>query len=272
MLDLALLTTPIASNCGLACCANLAVAHTGSTTLTTLLKPYSRLAHHLHQESAGSLRKKGARCFISTLRDPVERLLSAFKFEATHINWARSMHLLSRNRHTPTPAAFVDSLRYETTQSHNATWRIYGSSQPDALQWGKLGSERLEGGSGSLIPQVSYLDDTLRALVQHNDSSLHLLCTHRLSTDWAILLAEFGVGNGTVSTELHRNTGSKSEKLAYTLSEEQKEYVRHTLFPQDTELVRAVCGPEAFGDRRAISTDISRGLHQGAGSSHGYKV
>lgn len=62
-------------------CVNLALTHTGSTTLVENLKRLSKHAQHIHRFNLSHFYRIGRRCIIMTLRDPVLRLLSAFSFE-----------------------------------------------------------------------------------------------------------------------------------------------------------------------------------------------
>jgi hypothetical protein len=64
----------------LAECANLAPAGTGTISLSNVLSGRSNHSHHDHSRNASQLYFAGARCFIVTLRDPVERLRTAFAF------------------------------------------------------------------------------------------------------------------------------------------------------------------------------------------------
>ena len=71
-------------------CANLAVPGVGSTTLHALLRSTnSRFAHHRHELMPTDLYAKGARCFVTTLRDPADRMVTAFKFENA-VHWPPS--------------------------------------------------------------------------------------------------------------------------------------------------------------------------------------
>ena len=69
----------------LASCANLAVAATGSESLTVLLHAAgSTHAHHAHRERIQTLSHRHAKCFIATIRDPDERIESVFRFDANN--------------------------------------------------------------------------------------------------------------------------------------------------------------------------------------------
>lgn len=106
-------------------CTLLAVAGTGSTTLATLVTRISpRLAHHAHYWLPHSLAaKKGASCFIVTLRDPAARFVSAFNFEAWN-SWppTGSARLSSRpgSKHPISPQQWMDSFR-TTTECSTST-------------------------------------------------------------------------------------------------------------------------------------------------------
>ena len=233
-------------SCAPSCCANLAIAHTGSSTLTELLRPYSKLTHHLHQISASRLAERGARCFLATVRDPASRLRSAFTFEATHINWKHSMHLWSGTRHTRTPSAFVQAMRNASDSSHESVWSIYNHSNKtiDQLDWGKFGHDALRGGNPGLIPQVSYIAEAWKT-----GFPVQLLCTNKMTQDWLAWLSNsFSFDrqhNGTeIAEKVHKNSGK--EISAFSLTSGDAEFIRSILFPEDTRLAQAICGSEAF--------------------------
>ena len=55
------------------------------------------------------------------------------------------------------------------------------------------------------------------------------------------------IKNGTTSTTTSVHSNAAHGKFAgFVLSRAEKEYVRSVMFPEDTTLVRHVCGDEAF--------------------------
>ena len=104
-------------------CANLAPAGTGTMSLRDRLwelsvaasphhNPNSTLLHHRHDIFLRDAESRGARCVVLTLRDPAERLLSAFLFDMV---WGGTsghsiFHLYSKRRGTPSPNAMVWAL------------------------------------------------------------------------------------------------------------------------------------------------------------------
>lgn len=215
-------------------CVNLAIAHTGSTTLTSLLKPYSTWTHHLHQIGSQYLINHGFRCIIYTLRDPVKRLESAFEFEKTHINWGRNKHLFSKYRNTLRLRDFVDSIRNNSIPSHNSTYSIWLNSQNPI--WGKMGKESMKYGNSGLVPQSWYIRR------MNENVTWNVLCSHRLMQDWNALLKKMNVSNMFPNTTLIKNKSKKKELLDAA----RAKYVRETLFLEDTRLVFSKCGSSAF--------------------------
>ena len=146
--------------CAPRCCANLAVAHTGSSSLYALLRPWTAWAQHLHQARASDLYARGVRCFVTTLRDPAARLVSGFKFEAGYpFGVGRHFHLHSPHRGTTSPAIFVRAFRDSAHPAHALVARMYNCSsrRRDGEVWGPLGAEMLLRGNPTLVPQTDYL-------------------------------------------------------------------------------------------------------------------
>ena len=72
-------------------CGNLAVAHAASSSLKAMVGAVSpSFTHHFHLVRIRHLYLRGARCFFTTLRDPVRRLQSAFNSEKTAMGITRS--------------------------------------------------------------------------------------------------------------------------------------------------------------------------------------
>ena len=236
-------------------CANLAVAHSGSSSLKGFLKPLSAYTHHLHLLRIPHLYKKGARCFITTLRDPVKRLQSSFDTEKRYPGLTHSATVRSRSRNTLWPWALVNAFRNQTYGSHDAVVRIYRESQmvdpARHLATSSMVLRNYFNGSLSLTPQVDYLD---WLPVDKRDSvEIHVLCTHNMASDWQSLVQKIDGRTSTVP-EIRANMGStkKNDGNVYhskewlSLSRADMDFVRYVMFPYDTALLLAVCGPAAL--------------------------
>ena len=237
-------------------CGSLAVAHAGSSTLKGLLHNESAaFAHHFHLIKTTHLYARGARCFISTLRDPVRRLQSAFDSEKRSRYIVRSALVRSPPRSTLTPAALIEAFANPSHHAHHALMRIWHQSQRPGTYDEKsyFVQKNVFNGSLSLIPQAAYLEGLTPG--QRDQVEIHVLCTHRLESDWQALLTKFG-RNRTTVPHLRVNAnrqdpltgGNFVEGGWLHLNASQRAYVRDVMFPYDTVLVRAICGPDAFID------------------------
>jgi hypothetical protein len=244
-------------------CANLAVAHSGSSSLKGYLKPLSDYTHHLHLLRIPPLYAKGARCFITTLRDPVKRLQSAFDTEKRYPGLTHSMSVRSRNRGTLWPWALIEAFRDESHASHRAVINMYRASQlvnPAKLKTSNI-MKNTYNGSLSLTPQIDFLDWLPAS--SRGSIEIHILCTHRMDSDWQTLTRKF-YGNVTeplANRTAHANRGSmkKDDGNAYhskdwlKLNRSDVDYVRYTMFPYDTALLLAVCGADALSEHSSPS-------------------
>jgi hypothetical protein len=174
---------------GIRKCANLAVPAAASTSLAALFAQVSPgFGHHLHTWLPAALYAKGARCFVMTLRDPVARLQTAFKFENA-VRWppTGSVRLSSRapgSKHEIGPEMWVRRFRgatlarvgrsaHEELSMVNATRRAYLAALPGNQQhfvtsgkgkarggrWVRGPGHAMGEGNVFLVPQVSYLAD-----------------------------------------------------------------------------------------------------------------
>lgn len=238
-------------------CTVLAPAGTGTTTLAALLKPVSRFAHHAHMETPRNLWAKGARCFLLTVRDPVERLVTAFSFEA-----AQGVF-----RNKPLRAHTWWDPRHWVRQfmlGNPAPRGVYNRSlQP---VWSSpFFNEVREGGNPFLVPQASYLFDFLdwSDVGSLDDVDVHLICTRTLWRDWLRFLAAptafagRAANDGASALRLnqrlhdeHDNGTASRMRVQYEslLSDEnasaERDYLRSCLYAEDWALYRRFCRSE----------------------------
>ena len=286
--------TPTAPS-GIASCANLAIAHTGSTWLHEALLPLSPYAHHQHFWLIPSLYAMGIRCFVATVRDPVQRLVSAFNFDLKRHGGGQ---LAQRNYAAMDPTEFVQKLRGALNRSQGALstseqnvlhrWQAarLGLGNPltdaDRGPWGATGRED---GFFALLPQVRYF----LGLAAHADVELHFLCTRQLVSDWQRLLFS-GPPVMTVAREaprmptwqlgLNRSSWARSQvPVTQLLADQQAQwnrttngadahrswkgqlsaddasFVRDTMYPEDTWLERHICEPLHSQMHRGVPHD-----------------
>jgi hypothetical protein len=183
-------------------CANVAVAHTGSTHLQSKMLLLSEHAHHDHDFDVGTLYGRGIRCFVLTIRDPADRLVSAFNFDLKRHHPV----MLSWNHYgAASPKDFVNRLRVRINDTDcsrrtdagppagiffnrsdaESRWK---ASRDSRWKWNNSGFPwfdwpRLDGFYG-MLPQVRHLQGATLS----TDVRLHFLCTSRFSVDWSALL------------------------------------------------------------------------------------
>ena len=250
----------------LASCANLAVAATGSESLTVLLHAAgSTHAHHAHRERIQTLSHRHAKCFIATIRDPAERLESGFRFDANNsVSPANSLSLAFGSL-----SAFLHALRNDSSPLHARARLIYErsvvnpsegfqrtiSTSPtcwaagQALRTARPHASASCIGSNFLVPQVDYLRGADCARLE-----LHLLCTPRLSEEWSALRQAFDTDAPATPLQAHRSSYHghhrsqqySAETLRRSrLTESERAYVRECLYPHDTRLYGTWCGADA---------------------------
>lgn len=245
-------------------CVNLALTHTGSTTLVETLRPFSSYAHHHHRLNASYFYSLGVRCFITTLRDPSLRLRSGFSFEWTHNKPGREVHLISKTRMTSTPSLFVSAMQrgsnHSLAQCIHDSWKyqdcvvsLHNGSNFYNARWrnalSNMSQDIFETGNSGLVPQIDYLVGIAQ---MHDDVELHILCTERFATDWSALLERLHVDEGrNASVKLWNGGKTKKKQAGMTaevwlkMSAEEAAYVRSCMFPEDTALHRRYCSSTA---------------------------
>ena len=243
-------------------CANLAVPAAGSTTLHHWLAYASRTrmaslsdgerrgrVHHAHSRRIPDL--PGVRCVLMTLRDPVERMESAFRHEMINRNPFYTK-LFSHTRRTTSVDKLVHALSEPSDPAHALLQRLWNASRVPRPVYRTPGGNAsdfvVSGGNGFLVPQADYL----RGL-NCSATELHVLCQTNFSQAWDRLRARFGPEDWPPSPydsrePVHVNVHRKVQGIgAATMSNPvHREYVRSCLYPVDMMLYRRFCsGPAA---------------------------
>lgn len=283
----------------LASCMNLAPAGTGTTSLFRHLlrvhnlsverdlrrPPPSRDAapwvHHNHSIRAdSSLFSNGSRpapCLLITLRDPVERLQSGWRYlqlpsarlaggtnraagsrqplERPTSRAPSRPNLSSAQR--PTATAGRPSLRpgarhaQAQPRSGRYAWTRNLSSFVSALRDAAHPSHaearlhyanRLAHRAPNpyLIRQRDYVQAADCAVQE-----LHVICTDQFDRDWNALARSFGA-HELIDAKIHSNARSRLERgtAEFALAPDEAAYVREVLYPEDTQLYARFCsGP-----------------------------
>ena len=257
-------------------CANLAVAGTGSETLSHLLgSKRNQYVHHYHVKRIRDF--PAARCFIATIRDPAERLESGYRFELVNDAFNPTQPLNSLAGPFPTLGAFVDALQNTSSSRHQRALLMLQRSSlepsrkfqhsmatlPNCWRFTSASASRLIQsktsfsciGSNFLVPQVDYLIGA-----DCSRTELHFLCTRTLERDWAAMSASFSdvAAAANVSHHFHARSSevssiSPSALERSRLNDEQKAFVRNCLYPDDTRLYRHVCETSARAGRGAAT-------------------
>ena len=207
-------------------CANLAVPSAGSSTLHNALAaaahvpvdkvPRQGIVHHSHAWRAPDL--PSAHCFMMTLRDPVERIESAYRQEMLHRN-SFFFHMYSESRRTTTIDLFIEAL---TTASHSAHTRLqsmWNASMGPRPNYQSLSGNWSDfmvfGGNGYMVPQADYLRG-----IDCDHTEFHMLCLPDFVSEWSQLRERFGAVDwptrstrgGSPQGALHANAHNTSEK------------------------------------------------------------
>ena len=196
-------------------------------------------------------------CFVVTVRDPAERLMSAFRESyMMYERLAMSLHTNRKNRTKATASLLVERLRHafsagappasRQSPPTNTPASLYLASamQPD---WhGRIANyPGPTNGSLFLVSQLWYLVGV--NCTDDSETELHVICTERFDADWRHFLTAFGtVPSG--HWHRHKRHGTRLRTRAHraernsVLSEADKEFVRAALYPWDTALYQWACG------------------------------
>ena len=255
------------SGVALSKCINLSPAGTGTTSLWHALRAVREESEkppqttipliHSHQLRAENV---NASCFVVTVRDPSQRLVTGFAWEQAFASTPAGRALIPASRlvtkPTPSPEEWVRAAQSGTP---NVVMLYNRSSTPDLQRWESrtdaIGGHRLLNGNIFLVPAASYVSGVLGVTAVE----VHFLCTNRLEHDWQALVSRFDA-SGDLGMPLEKadtlmrkmNSKRRSEphvaipgarSAARNLSESAAAYVRTCLFPEDWLLAGAAgCG------------------------------
>ena len=202
--------------------------------------------HHDHFKTVQNLRRNYS-CFFITVRDPVERIESGFRYEMLQkrVHHSRTgWHPLSQFHGID---AWLSALRNESDPHHRRAHDMVGYSQR------KVNSN--SPGSHFLMPQLAYL----HGLACARGHQLHVVCTNSLLDDLDALALRFGGeavlhgmqaerrGQGTSRQENRR--GSEANAMELELSTlkrvDDRTFIRENLFPEDTRWHALACGRDS---------------------------
>lgn len=215
-------------NLTLASCQNLAPAGTGTKSLIRALEEVtSRRWKHYHWMRL--VPEHPAPCVIMTVRDPAQRLESAFRYELNSSNKHASRHSLFTLRGVASSVReFVEAVRNESHPRHGKALALYrrsvflpglfnGNWEPSFLQHENF-----------LVSTVNYL----RGL-DCRRTELHLICTNRFDAHWRALLHSFGHHSPASSPHLNYRSAVVSPQIATSarLSSADIQYVKWHMFP-----------------------------------------
>eukprot|EP00966_Prymnesium_polylepis_P148260 3424971-Prymnesium_polylepis.1 len=223
-------------------CQNLAPAGTGTKSLKKALEnATARKWKHFHWMRL--VPSKPAPCAIMTLRDPVERLESAFRYELNSSNKHASAHSPFTMRGVaPSLREFVEAIRNHSHPRHKAALSLYRRSAylPGAFLGEWTSSSQLL--DNFLVSTINYL----RGL-DCQKTEVHFVCTNRFDTQWRSLLRSFGYQHPPSVPHLNNRSAlvpSSVSAAARLSSSLDAQYVRQTLYPWDSRLYEAACGRE----------------------------
>lgn len=262
-------------------CAMLVPAGTGTSTLQLLLSDalsavygagspiVNKFAQHNHHLGPLPLYNAGARCFLVPLRDPAMRVETGFRFESVmssrlipHIFMYRpqfGMHNLSE---------FIRLLRHPYEETSIRALRLYHSSLRGYLNLQRNATARawdrkFPEPDAFLVPVTKYLQ------AMPEGAAIHFICTERMDEDWMCFrdrfrneLAAAGamhlLGDAFKPKWKNRRNDTKGRSQ---YGEADRDFVRHELFPADTQLWRRACRRPTF-DGDAPRTVCAEPVHR----------
>ena len=209
-------------------CVNLAPAGTGTTTLSQLMKRVSHHAHHDHTFGLGQQPPAG--CLVVTLRDPVERLTSGWKFR-----WRQALAHRRKFGYAG-HSTFRGFLQVARNVSEGGLCDQPGGS--------KVARKLADWFGVSVVDYLINLNCSMH--------EVHYICTDQLQRDWVEFLQRRGVPRTATSCpeliKMPEHSNMKPDASVpgigwdWPMAEEDKHFVRECMFPEDTHLYNKVCG------------------------------
>ena len=219
---------PVSANC-----TNLAVAGSGSASLSNYLKMAnttkcskdtvnSSCFHHHHSEFGATEALTHGPCVLTTLREPAGRLESGYRYIDMR-KWKRT------HKHT------------NSTVSRDVT---YLKSTYDAKPF----VNPLYGFFG--IPQTAYLAGLTKGLCHKGLVQLHIICTESLTNELSDLSKDLDI-SPDVHFPANGRSEAQSEELAKRsrLEPKLRSWVNNELYPLDSLLHDTFCNGRGIYDR-----------------------
>jgi hypothetical protein len=196
-------------------CVNLQPAGTGTVRLNSIMVDQNfTYPKHSHRRNCYSLMQ--CTCFMITLRDPISRLESGFRYALqTWRNgrsfWAKSRKALLKTNATNVVRSLI--LRYQNGASHRDLQNALKRFVPKNFLW----------------TQQSYL------YCNRGNVDLFVFCTETLTHQIASYF------NVNASTFNNRTGSSQVNELTEIEGAYEREFVRNVLFPGDSILHQLFC-------------------------------
>eukprot|EP00747_Dinoflagellata_sp_TGD_P075412 gnl/TRDRNA2_/TRDRNA2_158728_c0_seq1.p1 gnl/TRDRNA2_/TRDRNA2_158728_c0~~gnl/TRDRNA2_/TRDRNA2_158728_c0_seq1.p1 ORF type:complete len:1093 (+),score=94.02 gnl/TRDRNA2_/TRDRNA2_158728_c0_seq1:1-3279(+) len=205
---------------------SVAVARTGSETVTDFLKAHGQPAFHKHSCTLDQIMEAGAGVVIISLRDPVSRYLSGVQ-RRTEGNQAdkRSNHMFTDNFEDAD--SFVTALRDVNDEKHSVALQI--TYQPSSQMW--------------MVPVVEFY---LAGNPTVDPNRVKFVCTPTLTKDLQRTATDLGlaVPEGNES-EIHTHKSNVSSDSAHAhstmLSDVNREWLQE-IYSADYALFDKHCG------------------------------
>ena len=227
-----------------------ATRHTNATVTWTVPFQYAPFAvshqHGFSIETIERSRLRPTRCFVMSVRDPLERLLSGFRYEE-QTAFTGGRPLLCRATFFNAPNLIAMAKR--------------GNRQ--ALGFIALSRNKKHvGDDGSFF--LKRYDGYLKG-ANCSRHEVHFLCTRTMNVGWAKLVRTFGLMPlNTSATHVNNRSGTQTKRTPYvdyryaeykrkgllysnatTVSAEDAAWVRAHMLADDMDFYRRACAPEA---------------------------
>ena len=184
---------------------NLAIARTGSESITKSLLESGQPAHHVHDCTLAALSNRGATRLLVTLRHPVARIISGYQRRMdpnVSTNKVQMANIIFAEVFSRGVDDFVSALRLPQHRYHREALECtYG---PDRQSF--------------MLPLVGwYFGDAVSELNHSEDSrevEIRFLCTNRLSADFRAAASAFGFALTPLHSSHQSNISSDAAAMA----------------------------------------------------------
>jgi len=245
-------------------CRGLYPAHTGTVSLATAISrahghpevhKYAPWDHD-HKRRIGMLQPPPP-CYVMSVRDPVARLRTVFSFQAARYH---GQHRLRDVYSVSTPSEFVRAFANASHPAHRTIFHHLNSSRGEVQIRDWAGYHDFNATIDALTPQPEFL----RGLTNETAPEYHAICTSRMAADWQAMVRRMpctpseqpcawqqsgldGHTHDHTKTAASRGNGSTgmSSHLEVEkwlrMTPEEEAIVRDCMYPDDTQLNRALC-------------------------------